>query len=314
MTDNQIQTNYFNQPVALGNIAPKTGTTDSQEFSGLFQNAVDAAGAQKPTDMNEIFERAASQYRVPVNLLKAVAKVESGFDSDAVSSAGAQGVMQLMPSTAAGLGVTNPLDAEQNIMGGAKYLSEMLNRYDGDASLALAAYNAGSGNVAKYGGIPPFKETQNYVAKVMDYAGLSLDAPTGQFSSPDSTFGSTNSFDPLSSLDMLNSLLSTSSVSNPLSSLSALLGNSSANNSLSSLSSLLGSSSDNGLSSGLLNGSTGLNSGLGNYSSEDYLSLLQVLIGQMQASSTQALSSDLTDVMSSDSSDSSDSSYGLLSF
>ena len=79
------------------------------------------------------------------------------------------GVMQLMPATAESLGVTNAFDAYQNIMGGAKYISSLLTKYNGDVSLALAAYNAGSGNVAKYGGIPPFTETQNYVSKVIGY-------------------------------------------------------------------------------------------------------------------------------------------------
>lgn len=119
--------------------------------------------------LDEIFTEAAEKYNVPVELLKAVGKAESGFDAKAVSRCGAQGIMQLMPATAASLGVTDPFDPEQNIMGGAKYLAGLLNKYDGNASLALAAYNAGSGNVAKYGGIPPFKETQNYVKKVLSY-------------------------------------------------------------------------------------------------------------------------------------------------
>lgn len=119
--------------------------------------------------LDAIFTEAAQKYDVPVELLKAVGKAESGFDPNAVSRSGAQGIMQLMPATAAYLGVTDSFDPEQNIMGGAKYLSELLKKYNGNTSLALAAYNAGSGNVAKYGGIPPFKETQNYVKKVLSY-------------------------------------------------------------------------------------------------------------------------------------------------
>ncbi len=121
--------------------------------------------------MDEIFQQAADKYNVSVDLLKAIGKAESNFNAKAVSRCGAQGVMQLMPATAKELGVTNSFDAEQNIMGGAKYISGLLKKYDGNTQLALAAYNAGSGNVAKYNGIPPFEETQNYVKKVMNYMG-----------------------------------------------------------------------------------------------------------------------------------------------
>lgn len=120
-------------------------------------------------ELERIFEEASKKYQVPLALLKAVAKAESDFDPNEVSSSGAIGIMQLMPETAKGLGVTNPYDPEQNIMGGAKYLADKLKMYNGDVELALAAYNAGSGSVAKYGGVPPFKETQSYIKKVLAY-------------------------------------------------------------------------------------------------------------------------------------------------
>lgn len=121
------------------------------------------------TNFDQIIKRAAERFNVPEKLISSIIKQESNFDPSATSSAGASGLMQLMPGTAKYLGVTNSLDPEQNIMGGAKYISQMLSQFDGNIETALAAYNAGPGAVKKYDGIPPYKETQNYVQKVMNY-------------------------------------------------------------------------------------------------------------------------------------------------
>ncbi len=147
---NQIQNwSPFTQPVKRSG---KTGYGDLTGLSGDFYSMV---------------KQAAKRYDLDPSLLNAVIKVESNFDPFARSSAGAQGLMQLMPGTAKSLGVENAFDPAQNIEGGAKYLRQMLDRFDGNTKLALAAYNAGPGNVQRYGGIPPFKETQNYVKKIM---------------------------------------------------------------------------------------------------------------------------------------------------
>lgn len=130
-----------------------------------------------PEALEQYFEEAASIFNLDLNLLKAVAKQESDFDPTIVSTAGATGIMQLMPETAQSMGVTDIYDPRQNIIGGARYLSTLLEQFGGDVSLSLAAYNAGPGNVKKYDGIPPFSETQEYVKKVMNYAGMSVEIP-----------------------------------------------------------------------------------------------------------------------------------------
>lgn len=113
-----------------------------------------------------IIKQAASQHGISEGLIKAVMHTESGFNVNARSPVGAQGLMQLMPATARRFNVSNAFDPQQNIMAGAKYLSWLMKRFKGNTSLVLAGYNAGEGNVAKYGGIPPFKETQDYVRRV----------------------------------------------------------------------------------------------------------------------------------------------------
>lgn len=172
-----------NRVDSYGNVNGKTTQATDVDKTSSFSSFLGESAT-----LSDIFERAAQKYNVSVDLLKAVGKQESNFNPNAVSRCGAQGIMQLMPATAASLGVTDSFDAEQNIMGGAKYLSELLNKYDGNVSFALAAYNAGGNNVAKYGGIPPFKETQEYVVKVTAYMQTGVEVP-------DTTYATTRTFD-----------------------------------------------------------------------------------------------------------------------
>ncbi|HVA36990.1 MAG TPA: lytic transglycosylase domain-containing protein [Candidatus Dormibacteraeota bacterium] len=143
----------------------EAGPGGAPEFGG---RAVEAFYPTSSTAYGGLVQASAERWNVDPALVNAVIANESGFDPRATSKVGAMGLMQLMPSTAAGLGVTDAYDPAQNIAGGVRYLRGLLDRFNGNLPLAIAAYNAGPGAVEKYGGIPPYGETQRYVAAVLD--------------------------------------------------------------------------------------------------------------------------------------------------
>jgi len=155
----------------------KTATTSrivkndlSRLRSAGLQSLLKQTGAGERQKIETSILKAAQKYDLPVNLIKSVIRAESNFQVKAVSHAGAQGLMQLMPATARELGVNNPFNIEENIDGGSRYLRKMLDSFGGDLKLALAAYNAGPEAVVKYGGkVPPYKETQQYVKRVLRF-------------------------------------------------------------------------------------------------------------------------------------------------
>ncbi|MEQ8189788.1 MAG: lytic transglycosylase domain-containing protein [Candidatus Eremiobacterota bacterium] len=132
-------------------------------------NTIAKSPDEKENKYDDFIIKASENYNIDPNLLKAMIKKESEFNPNKKSGAGARGLLQLMPKTAKSLGVKKPFDPEQSINGGAKYISQLLNKYDGNLEKSLAGYNAGPGNVSKYGGVPPFKETRDYVEKVTGY-------------------------------------------------------------------------------------------------------------------------------------------------
>lgn len=158
--ERQSYKSYTGRAIATASCAGATHETLRRRFNHLSASISESAQINKLDPL----------------LIKAIARVESCFDKSAVSSAGAQGVMQLMPMTAASLGVSDSFDVSQNIHGGSTYFAQMLNRYQGDIKLALAAYNAGPGSVDRFNDIPPFPETQKYVVRVLNtyrsYLGL----------------------------------------------------------------------------------------------------------------------------------------------
>ncbi len=145
-------------------------TQNNKDFQSILNSTI-SSGAYSdatPSEIDALITKYSEANNLDKDFVKALIKQESGFQPNVTSHCGAMGLMQLMPGTAKGLGVQNAYNPEENIAGGTKYIKNLLNKYDGNKELALAAYNAGSGAVQKYGGIPPYKETQNYVKNVLN--------------------------------------------------------------------------------------------------------------------------------------------------
>ena len=156
-------------------LTPKTKTSAAPTVASTpaplvippsFDVAVTTTFRLPPSAFDHLIAAASAKYTLDAALIRAVINAESAFDPLAVSSAGAMGLMQLMPTLAAELGVTDPFDPRQNIFAGSRYLKQLLDSYDGDISLALASYNAGPGAVERYNGVPPYPETQHYVKTI----------------------------------------------------------------------------------------------------------------------------------------------------
>jgi soluble lytic murein transglycosylase-like protein len=172
----QTMVAQMNAPAAPAPATAPAATAPTSSFAGALAaaqtspSAAPVSGAGGSSAFDSEINAAAASNGIDPALLKGLVSQESGFNPSARSGAGAVGLTQLMPGTASALGVTNPLDPAQSLQGGAKYLREQLDRFGGDQTLALAAYNAGPGAVQKYGGVPPYAETQNYVTSVMSKA------------------------------------------------------------------------------------------------------------------------------------------------
>jgi soluble lytic murein transglycosylase-like protein len=172
-TETKEETKVARQAPALGSDRPVKGKPrllGSRLSRSTLQDYRTASASGHPVEKS--VQQSAAKYNLSPELIRGVIRAESNFQVNAVSSAGAKGLMQLMPETAKELGVTNPFDIQQNIDGGARYLRQMLDRFGGDLKRALAAYNAGPGAVEQFNGDVPFTETRQYVQRVLRYAGL----------------------------------------------------------------------------------------------------------------------------------------------
>lgn len=163
------QTGLTFEKILATQMKQPAGTADTAYSS----NVKNFTLSNKAGDYDQYVNEAAQKYGVDAKFIKAIIQQESGFNPNATSWCGAMGMMQLMPETAKGLGVKNAYDPRENIMGGVKYIKQQLDQFGGDKEKALAAYNAGPGAVQKYGGIPPYRETQGYVKNIMSiYRGM----------------------------------------------------------------------------------------------------------------------------------------------
>ena len=159
--------------------APMSDTSDATTTLRLLEREDPPPPPSPERAYDDIIQEASAEYGVDPVLVRAVIKAESRFDPDARSGAGAEGLMQLMPILQKEMGVKDPMDPRENIFGGTKYLSKLLQRHQGDVTLALASYNAGPRNVARYKGVPPFKETRGYVKKIRGYMKEAREAGPG---------------------------------------------------------------------------------------------------------------------------------------